>query len=99
MAHTMGTTNCAVPMIHALKRKIQVDVFVVITDNETWVGSIHPHQALKQYRQQMGINAKMIVVGMEAITGTIADPQDAGMLDVVGFDASLPAIMANFVRD
>ena len=30
---------------------------------------------------------------------TVADPADAGMLDVVGFDASCPAIMADFVRN
>jgi 60 kDa SS-A/Ro ribonucleoprotein len=29
---------------------------------------------------------------------TIADPTDAGMLDVVGFDSAAPAIMADFAR-
>jgi 60 kDa SS-A/Ro ribonucleoprotein len=29
---------------------------------------------------------------------TIADPNDAGMLDVVGFDSSAPAIMSDFIR-
>ena len=27
---------------------------------------------------------------------TIADPQDAGMLDVVGFDSAAPALIADF---
>jgi 60 kDa SS-A/Ro ribonucleoprotein len=29
---------------------------------------------------------------------TIADPNDGGMLDVVGFDATVPQIMADFLR-
>ena len=29
---------------------------------------------------------------------TIADPDDAGMLDVVGFDASAPPVIADFAR-
>jgi 60 kDa SS-A/Ro ribonucleoprotein len=38
------------------------------------------------------------VVGMTATEFTIADPSDAGMLDVVGFDAAAPAVMADFSR-
>jgi 60 kDa SS-A/Ro ribonucleoprotein len=30
---------------------------------------------------------------------SIADPDDAGMLDVVGFDTATPAVMADFVTD
>ena len=94
----MGGTDCALPMIYALQNKLEVDAFVVYTDNETWAGQIHPSQALAQYRQATGINAKLIVVGMTATGFTIADPADAGMLDVVGFDASCPAVMADFIR-
>ncbi len=92
----MGGTDCALPMLWALENKAKVDVFVVYTDNETWAGSIHPVQALRQYRDKMGIPAKLIVVGMTATQFTIADPDDAGMLDVVGFDAAAPALMADF---
>jgi hypothetical protein len=28
----------------------------------------------------------------------VADPEDGGMLDVAGFDAAAPQIMADFVR-
>ena len=30
---------------------------------------------------------------------TLADPNDRGMLDVVGFDTTVPAVIANFVRN
>ncbi len=74
------------------------DAFVVYTDNETYQGQEHAHQALKRYRERMGIDAKLIVVGMTATNFTIADPSDPGMLDVVGFDASAPELISSFIR-
>ncbi|MGE3804403.1 MAG: hypothetical protein AB7K24_07005 [Gemmataceae bacterium] len=71
---------------------------MVLTDSETWAGNIHPCQALEQYRQKMGIAAKLIVVGMVSNGFTIADPNDAGMLDVVGFDLATPQLLADFVK-
>lgn len=94
----MGGTDCSLPMQWALEQGIEVDAFVVYTDNETWHGQVHPHQALRAYRDRMGIPAKLIVAGMTATEFSIADPDDAGMLDVVGFDSAAPAIMADFLR-
>lgn len=94
-----GGTDCSLPMQWALANKVPVDHFVVYTDNETWAGSIHPHQALEQYRQKMGRPAKMTVVGMTATNFTIANPDDSGMLDVVGFDSATPRILADFARE
>lgn len=91
-------TDCALPMIWAHKAKIHVETFVIYTDNETWFGQVHPHQALRAYRNATGINAKLIVVGMTATNFTIADPADGGMLDVVGFDSAAPSVMADFAR-
>lgn len=91
-----GGTDCALPMVWAAKHKVEADVFVVYTDNETWYGRIHPAQALADYRQKTGIPAKLVVVGMAANRFSIADPNDAGMLDVVGFDAAVPQAMREF---
>lgn len=95
----MGDTDCALPMLYAMESHIPVDTFIIYTDNETWHGTIHPIQALKQYRDLMGIAAKLIVVGMTATEFSIADPADFGSLDVVGFDTAAPAVMADFVRN
>src|SRR5688500_12699547 len=91
-----GGTDCALPMVEALKHRWAVDTFVVYTDNETWAGSIHPAQALREYRERMGIAAKLIVVAMASNGFTIADPDDAGMLDVVGFDTATPQVISDF---
>ena len=93
-----AATDCALPMLWALKEKVAADIFVVYTDSETWFGDIHPVQALRQYRERMGIAAKLIVVGMVSNGFTIADPDDAGMLDIVGFDTAAPALIADFAR-
>lgn len=94
----MGGTDCALPMLWAAKHKREVDAFVVYTDSETWLGGVHPVQALRQYREAMGIDARLIVVGMVSNGFTIADPNDGGMLDVVGFDTAAPQVMSDFAR-
>lgn len=93
----MGGTDCALPMIDALHNKIKADCFIIYTDNETWAGEIHPKQALDEYRQKMGIDAKLIVCGMTATNFSIADPADQGMLDIVGFDSSVPTLISGFL--
>ncbi len=93
-----GRTDCAIPMLWALQNNVPVETFIIYTDNETWTGNIHPVQALNQYRDKMGLASKLIVVGMTSTGFSIADPDDAGMMDVVGFDSSAPAIMADFAR-
>ena len=39
-----GSTDCAQPMLHALRHRIPVDVFVILTDNETYFGSVRIKQ-------------------------------------------------------
>lgn len=93
-----GPTDCALPMLWAMKNQVEVDTFVIYTDNETWRGSIHPFQALKQYRERFVSDARLVVVAMTATDVSIADPNDPGMLDVVGFDTSAPQLIAEFSR-
>lgn len=92
-----GGTDCALPMLLALKDKLELDAFVVYTDNETWAGEIHPTQALQQYRREVNSQARLAVVGMTATKFSIADPNDAGTLDVVGFDTATPQLLAAFI--
>ncbi|MDX1994163.1 MAG: TROVE domain-containing protein [bacterium] len=94
-----GRTDCAQPMVYAQANNIPVDTFVIYTDSETWANpQLHPVQALREYREKTGIASKLVVVGMVANNFTIADPNDSGMLDVVGFDTAAPAVIADFTR-
>ncbi|KAG2501126.1 hypothetical protein HYH03_000944 [Edaphochlamys debaryana] len=94
----MGGTDCALPMLHALEKRLPVDVFVVLTDNETWYGSTHPSEALRRYRAEMGMpDAKLVVLAFSSTGFSIADPTDPGMLDVAGLDSAVPKLVADFV--
>jgi 60 kDa SS-A/Ro ribonucleoprotein len=93
-----GGTDCALPMLWALQNTVPVDVFAVYTDSETWAGPTHPSVALRKYRDKMGIAAKEVVVGMTSTGFSIADPDDPGAMDVVGFDSAAPSVIADFAR-
>jgi 60 kDa SS-A/Ro ribonucleoprotein len=95
---SMGGTDCSLPMLDAMQNNLKVDAFFTYTDNETWAGRQHPVQTLNAYRKKSGINAKSVVVGMTATEFSIADPNDAGMLDVVGFDTAAPQVMSEFIK-
>jgi hypothetical protein len=92
-----SSTDCALPMIHALKNNEQVDAFVIYTDSETYMGTIHPQAALEEYRKGTGIDAKLIVVGMTSNCLTIADPKDLNTLNLAGFDTATPRIISDFI--
>jgi 60 kDa SS-A/Ro ribonucleoprotein len=89
-------TAVSVPMTFANSHNIEVDTFIVYTDNEVNYGP-HPYQALQEYRQKTGIPAKLAVFGMENSNFTVADPNDAGMMDFCGFDEAAPNLLADFI--
>lgn len=94
-----GSTDCSLAMRHALAKKWPVEAFQVYTDSETNAyGVEQPADSLKTYRKKTGLDAKLVVVAMTSNGFTIADPNDPGMLDVVGFDTNTPAVIADFVR-
>jgi len=92
-----GATDCTLPMLDALEQGIEADAFIVLTDNETWAGDVHPSEALRRYRRETGIPAKLVVAAMTATRCSVADPEDAGMLDVVGFDTAAPNVIQDFL--
>lgn len=92
-----GSTDCSAPMRYAKEHKMDVDVFCTITDNETWSGRMQPAEALRDYRKAMKKPmAASIVAATSGTNFTIADPKDPGMLDICGFDASCPRLIAEF---
>lgn len=96
---TFGSTDASAAIRYALTKGLEVDTFIVMTDNETWAGrNGHPHEVLKKYRAQMGIDAKLIVVATSASRFSIADPKDPGMLDIAGFDTAVPRLISEFSK-
>jgi 60 kDa SS-A/Ro ribonucleoprotein len=93
-----GATDCALPMVWAKENRKDFDTICVVTDNETWAGSVHPHQALRQYRDQVGHDVKYVVAGLASTGFSIADPNDPSSLDIVGLDSAVPNLIADFSR-
>jgi len=93
-----GGTDCSQPMLWATKNKIETDVFLILTDNETWAGAGHPSQVMRDYRNKINPSAKIINLGMTATACTVNDPNDVNSLDIAGFDASVPQVISGFVK-
>lgn len=96
--NNFGSTDCSLPMQYALDNDLDVDVFVVLTDSETWCGRIHPFEALKKYRKKKNKDAKLAVLAFEASDISIADPSDSGMIDIAGLDSNVPIILSEFAK-
>lgn len=93
-----GGTDAALPLIWAGKAGQAFDTVISVTDNETYAGNIHPHQALEQYRQKTGIPARLAVVACTPTEMSIADPSDPGSIDVSGMDSAVPNLLTDFSR-
>lgn len=92
----LGMTDCSLPVEYALERKLFVDLFVIYTDNESYAGKRHATQALAEYRRVVNPNAKLVAVAFTATEYSIADANDPGMMDLVGFDSSGPNLISRF---
>ena len=58
-----------------------------------------PVQPVLRTRGGTGFPAERVGVGMVSNGFSSADPNDAGMLDVVGCDTATPALIADFASD
>jgi 60 kDa SS-A/Ro ribonucleoprotein len=93
-----SSTDCVLPILHAINHNLKFDAFIVLTDNETYAPNEHPQSALVRYRQMMGTDTKLIVIGMTGNCFTIVDPTDRRTLNLAGFDTSTPEIASMFLR-
>lgn len=76
---------------------MDVDAFVILTDNETWAGHGHTAEWLAQYRRRVNAKAKLICFAMAANNANVVDPADPLQLGAAGLDANLPTIAAEFI--
>lgn len=93
-----GGTDLSIPVTYALKNRLEVDAFIILTDNETWAGKQHTVQALHQYRQQINPQAKLVVMATAANGGMVCDPADSLSFGVAGFDATAPQLVMDFIK-
>jgi len=98
-SHARGGTDCSVPYNYASRKGLHFDSIVTLTDSETWYGSNHPVQAYKQYKKAINPDVKTAVVGMTATDFSIFPAEDTNALNVAGFDAGVPTLINNFIRE
>lgn len=93
-----GSTDCSLPIRFCNQNAIRdVDLFAVYTDNET-NQRIKPSDALNEYRRNINPNAKLATVALMGGAFSIADPNDPGQVDFVGFDPSVPSVMVSLAE-
>lgn len=80
-------------MRDAENRGFAVDAFLIVTTNCPRLG-----HSLERYRRSSGIAAKLVVIDPGSETCYATDPADALQLGIVGFDASVPQVVAEFLR-
>jgi 60 kDa SS-A/Ro ribonucleoprotein len=80
----------------ALRRRLAVDAFIILTDRDTAGFALHAGM-LRQYRQAIGIAAKLVVIAMAADRRQTTDPYDPLQLTVAGFDHTVPKIVEEFI--
>jgi 60 kDa SS-A/Ro ribonucleoprotein len=91
-------TDCALPMLFAMSAGWNdIGAFVTYTDNETWAGSIHPAQAVEQYRKRHVAGARHVAVAMTATKYSVADEKDPLSMNVVGFSADAAKVIGDFI--
>lgn len=94
-----GGTDAAAAIEYAIKNGLEVDVFVICTDSETYYGGTHVWQALDKYNRKFGRQAKLAVLATASNGFTIGDPDKPEQyLDIAGFDAAVPKLIAEFSR-
>ena len=93
----MGATDLSLPIRFALDHELEVDCFIVLSDNETWAGQYHPSECLRSYRKKMGIDARYVNVQMTATKFSVADPDDVHSLEIAGFDSGMLETISEFL--
>jgi 60 kDa SS-A/Ro ribonucleoprotein len=81
----------------ALDRSLPVDAFVVLTDRDKPAENAQG-RALARYRQSAGIGAKLTLIAMASGHCNMTDRNDPLQMSVAGFDASVPEVVAGFIR-
>lgn len=93
-----GSTDASAAIKYAIDNKLDVDVFVVCTDNETYGGK-QVFQMKEKYDRITGKTSKLIVLATASNGFTIGDPSKPNeYLDLAGWDSSIPKLITEFAK-
>lgn len=92
-----GGTDCSLALTYALEKNLNVDAVIILTDSETWAGKSHAVEQLALYRSKINKDVKIIEIGMVANKSTNYLSTDTNVLQIAGFDATVPTLINNFI--
>jgi 60 kDa SS-A/Ro ribonucleoprotein len=93
-----GGTDCSLPFEYLLSNKLNVDVAVCYTDNESWAGPRHTYKALEKYRKTVNPNLKIVFCSLAMNNLVLSRPGDDKCFDIAGVDPSTPKIIQMFAQ-
>lgn len=94
-----GRTDCSLPLTWARRHRLEVAGVITLTDLVISPTGAAVREALRRYREECNPSARLVTVGMGHSTAFgLADPEDPGMLDLAGFDTSVPLLLTEFLR-
>ena len=105
--YNTASTDAGLPIEYAIKNELPVDVFLHITDNDFNSGK-HPLLLTEEFRKKMGRpTTRLISLGMIPYTYGIGSKrtsfgslkEDPYVLDIAGFDSSIPKLISAFCSD
>lgn len=93
-----GSTDASAAIKYAIDNKLDVDVFVVCTDSETYGGK-QVFQMKEKYDRIAGKTSKLIVLATASNGFTIGDPSKPDeYLDLAGWDSAMPKLITEFAK-
>nr|WP_316650899.1 RNA-binding protein [uncultured Gellertiella sp.] len=98
-----GGTNCAAPLKLLADERAKVDLVVIISDNQSWVGAAPPGQptpVLVQWSRIKRINPQARLVCLDIQPGETSQAQTReDILNIGGFSDSVYEIIADFAAN
>jgi 60 kDa SS-A/Ro ribonucleoprotein len=94
-----GRVDPAFPMTWALRHRLDVGGFVILTHHEAPAGEVSPGTALASYRAGRVESARCVVIRMSRGGGAPPRAVEPGVLEVSGFDALVPRVVSRFLRE
>lgn len=97
-----GGTDCSSPVREAVRRNIKADLFILVSDNQSWAGSHYAHgtgvmNAWKSFKK-INPNAKLVNIDL-ATNGTLQTPPGhPDVLNIGGFSDEIFAQVNAFVK-
>lgn len=93
-----GATDCALPLVHAVKNTALYDAIIILTDNETWAGPRHGIEVLDLYRKEINRDVKVIEIAMVANQFSNYPSDDKNLLRIVGFDSTVIELINSYLK-